>query len=196
MRRMFSRNQLLAIIGNFILAGGADDQINGLIDDSIEDGAIKTELDKKANLSGAAFTGAITAPSIIEDMSGYSYSNTNADFSPAYAGAVKNGNKVTLVIAGTLTPPTLSTYYYLGNFKIPETLYDKLFPIDSSNIAYPTIELTVTYASKVTSYGTIEKTTDNRLRFGTYVTSAATANQAYYLRVEVTFLLSDNLAEE
>ena len=62
------------------------------------DSALSNLDNAKANLSGAAFTGPITGPSIIEDMSGFSFSKTtkaNLTLNYIYAGVVKNGNKKT-----------------------------------------------------------------------------------------------------
>ena len=201
MRRMYSVQELSEIVsvvvGQKIEDGSFDEVIAGAVDDYLTENPIDVTALEGLDISVGSLDadGLVTGAEIIEKMTGYSYSNSNPNFSPAYAGVVKNGNKVTLVIAGTLTPPTISTLYYLGAFQIPAELYDKIYPITGDDVAYPTIELTISYASKVTGYGSIEKTNDNKLRCGVYVPSAATANQAYYLRVEVTFLLSENLAQ-
>ena len=183
-----------AYSANTVLTLYNKSEADALLGAKADTSTVNASLALKANLSGANFTGAITSPSIIEDMTGYSWTNGSTAVVPTYSGVVKNGNKVTFVIAGTITPPTISTLYELGIFTIPAELYNKLYPIQSSDIAYPDIALMVSYANKVNGYGTVEKVTGNKLRFQVYVTSAATANQTYYFRVEVTFLLSDNLA--
>ena len=93
---------------------------------------IDTELAKKADLTGAAFTGAITAPSIIEDMVGYSYTPatvTKGTLANVYMGAVKNGNKVTFVAAYTFIKNVSETgQLNIGKFNIPSSIGSKIYP--------------------------------------------------------------------
>ena len=58
MRKMFSEKQIKE------MASAVSEDV---IDESIEEGSIKTELDKKANLNGAEFTGAVSAPTFEQE---------------------------------------------------------------------------------------------------------------------------------
>ena len=74
-----------------------------------------------------------TADSIVENMSGYSYQNNhigqNSQFTPIYASVCKNGNKLTAVIAGTLTPLQAGeTFTNIGLFILPGTIMNILYP--------------------------------------------------------------------
>ena len=85
--------------------------------------------------SNVAATGNITAASIIENMSGYTFDlgtgTENLDREVIYAGAVKNGNKLTLVVALNVTrTDTLGGTMGLtiGEFFIPQAVLNKLIP--------------------------------------------------------------------
>ena len=93
---------------------------------------IDTELSKKANISGANFTGGITSPSIVENMTGYSFeidSPSDTTITGIYASAVKNGNKLTLVWYFKLNRLSSGVSYgAVGNFKVPSDVFNKLYP--------------------------------------------------------------------
>lgn len=154
-----------------------------------------------AKLSGASFTGSITAPSIIEDMSGYTFTKQaglDAE-SVIYAGVCKNGNKITFVIFGTYTKPSSDAPVNpsLGEFLCPKEVANKLFPFSSWYLDYTSIE----YASgasdtRITLPCAVIKE-GRKVRFAAYGVHgpSLTAETAYVFRIEATFLLSENLAQ-
>lgn len=166
--------------------------------------ADKAELTLKANVSGQAFTGAITAPSIIEDMSGYSfYTEGNlTEESVIYAGVCKNGNKISFVLFGTYTKksenPTVNPI--LGYFIIPSSVGEKLRPYSSNTLLDLNIEYSPGVSSqKITLPGNFIKRSGTLLAVGAYMVHESGANRLvagtpYLFRIEATFLLSDNLA--
>ena len=156
-----------------------------------------------AALSGANFTGPITSPSIIEDMpSGYGFTPNNTDpaltFEFVYVGAVKTGNKLTCVMAFnvTKTGTVLDNDGRIGNFNIPSAVGAKLIPTQIG--AYYFLNNKVEHAfssgsSNVQATCFSEKinntTFANKVRVDNLV-----LNTKYYVRYEITFLLSDSLA--
>lgn len=161
---------------------------------------------------GAIFSGNVniagnfTADSIIENMSGYSFSgaptsDAERNIEMVYAGIVKNGNKLTCVIALNITRvATITSTLTLGAFSIPADVASKLFP---TNIAGYNV-LALAHGKAVEDFtGNGEDLTasffkgTNAFYGGCYSTAQLnnlTLNTKYYFRAEVTFLLSDNLA--
>lgn len=156
-----------------------------------------------AALSGANFTGPITSPSIIETMSGYSFTKRIADYdwTPIYVGIVKNGNKLTFVMFGSINIATLTdSYTNLAFLDIPSDLGAQLFPyevqgygnvLDNSKITYMDSTILGTFQDGLVI---IQKQSDSRLAIQIRGLSSLTLNRDYYFRIEKTFLLSDNLA--
>lgn len=162
-------------------------------------------LGDKANLSGAAFTGAITSPSIIEDMAGYSWSPqpvAGLEWGFVYCGAVKNGNKVTFVCFFTVTKDESyagSNFTNVGRFTMPKSVADKIIPNDlggsSTIVAYGPLSLFYNNGvTKIDAFYNINKYTDTTLTPLITGLNLMTAGVKYYGRIEVTFLLSENLA--
>ena len=160
---------------------------------------------------GAIFSGNVnidgnfTANSIIENMSGYSFvkkeSNENLEYTYDYASAVKNGNKITFAIFGTIIKK--STYtgnnIHFGSFIIPSEIGQKLFPvlIDQLN----TLGISnVNFATNLSAYNqttlplSTYKTSDTEIGVYLYSPDKLSDDIKYTYRFEVTFLLSDNLA--
>ena len=148
----------------------------------------------------------ITGAEIIEKMSGYSFEagveseNLTKDY--VYAGVVKNGNKLTFALAFELTrTDTISaTYFNLGNFVVPNDVYSKLFPNTTINglLQVARLDGFSTFSSSPIELRGYCYKNNSRIVFEIYETNANTklvANTKYYVRYEVTFLLSDNLAE-
>lgn len=171
-------------------------------DISYVDTQLASGLAAKANLSGASFTGPITAPSIIEDMVGYSFipqTKTGVTFEHIYVGAVKNGNKLTATIFGkiTRTNDVSGNFCSIGAIRIPSSVADKLFPTPLGVVAGA-------LSSKVLScYSNTNSRVDlnsvcvkgvNLFDVSIYGLDNLVLNQEYQFRYEVTFLLSDNLA--
>lgn len=155
---------------------------------------VDSQLAAKANLSGAAFTGAITAPSIIEIMSGYTFTRgTNANINYSYVGASKTGNKLTLVIAGTYTRRSGDeSNLVIGNFVVPQAIANKLYPNTLGALANMNISLFNSTTSQKALPARMSKS-DTSLFATIYSVYELTNDTTYEFRFEVTFLLSDSL---
>lgn len=163
--------------------------------------SVNSQLSTKANLSGANFTGAITAPSITENMSGYSFikqtDTTSNTYNYIYAGASKTGNKLTVVLAVEVTKLANTTSGGLGHFELPSSIYTKLYPISLGGNNYlvysKVVGVSKTDRSLIECQYSCYKDGSNRIKF-TFNNANITANDTAYIRIEQTFLLSDNLA--
>ena len=153
-------------------------------------------------ISGQAITpSSVTADSIIELMSGYSFSKiTSANFTASnwYVGVVKTGNKITFVVCCKLEMLNSAGGIKLGNFIIPNTIGQKLIPVPLPNISYILgIEAIAGYSAANVSVpltARMDKDSNSQLSFQIQGTNALTVNTEYMIRGEFTFLLSDNLA--
>lgn len=147
--------------------------------------------------------GNFTADSIIENMSGYSFTKAGAgvdiDREYVYAGIVKNGNKLTGVLALNITRLTsVGSNKWLGSFIVPQAVADKLFPVTIGGYDF----LDIKDVNAVLSLGTSKKISCALIKSGTTINIDATSgslndldlNDKYYARIEFTFLLSNNLA--
>ena len=165
---------------------------------------VDTQLALKANLAGANFTGAITAPSIIEDMTGYTFnkSASTAQITKEYiyAGIVKNGNKLTGCVAFNITRlDTLSADTGAGTFIVPVAVGNKLIPTDiggNNFLDVKIIQCAENQGSITTANVYINKRYSDNVELIMTKNSLnnLTLNTKYYVRIEFTFLLSDNLA--
>ena len=175
---------------------------------------IDTELALKANdaevakLTGAAFTGGITSPSIIEDMSGYSFTPNTAQTNHTkvfkYVSAVKNGNKVTLVVFVEIqvggSQINAGSGLNIGTFALPAAVMNSLYPV-TQGVYTNSLGVFVIQLAKATSTvpnpsdtGTVLMNKDpSGVFFYIYTNSNLTASTSYYARIETTFLLSDSL---
>lgn len=145
-------------------------------------------------------TGKITGGEIVENMTGYTFSvnpdDTNTETTPIYAGAVKTGNKLTLVYFFELKPINTGYTKQLCNFRVPQAVFDKLYP---ATIGAPNkLQVGMVYCAKSFDNGVecrywIDKGNSQNLTF-VINTTGTTAGETYYVRYEITFLLSDNLA--
>lgn len=146
-------------------------------------------------------TGDITANSIIENMSGYSLikiaSTETVTYNYVYGGIVKNGNKLTLVLALKLTKTGSQNSIVLGNFNIPSSVGSKLYTtlVGQYNfLANSKLTVFESYVSSQDVYAYVEKLSNTNLQLVITQTEGLTTNTEYYIRYEVTFLLSENLA--
>lgn len=157
---------------------------------------------------GAIFNGNIniagnlTADSIIENMSGYSFNQNSryaSEISLDFAGAVKNGNKLTLAISGSVTPLTDGNVLndgaaLIGTFSIPQEVANVLFPYANTNVlSYQQILFASAINVNIIKNAVIEKYSDKAISFK-FWSGGLVVNTKYYFRSEVTFLLNDNLA--
>lgn len=163
---------------------------------------------------GAIFSGNVniagnfTANSIIENMTGYSVSNIVNDQNAvtlAYVGIVKNGNKITFVVAGKVNKPTGSSWtdytrLLKMQFNIPSAVGSKIYPIGaggSANLVDAKLSLAdYNFLNKKNLNHTLAKFGDTILTYEMYyvASDALDEEKDYGFRYEVTFLLSDNLA--
>ena len=145
-----------------------------------------------------------TEKPIVENVDDYSYtegSKENITINTIYAGVAKNGNKLTLVafVSITRSDTVSGGFATFGSFAIPTAVLAKLYPyeIGDSSIAIDYKNLNAykkTDASSQALNFYVEKTlTGVDLTF-TGV-NLLDANDEYVIRIEETFLLSDNLAE-
>ena len=147
-------------------------------------------------------TGDISGNSIIENMSGYSWVGDSAGkWTPIYIGSVKNGNKLTFVVFGKFTPDNdliTAGFLNLGSFMIPYSVGAKLFPYTLSGINnildFKEISAVSTLSNLVTIKQLFQKNAGNDVRTQIRGFSNLTAGTEYLFRLEVTFLLSNNLA--
>lgn len=141
--------------------------------------------------------GAITGNSIVEKMSGYSFELLSSDVNIVYVGAVKNGNKLTLVAFGSFTKTT--NYIVIGNFIIPTDVANKIYPyqIDDIGDIVDAKTITITNASSLDTYYTskvlAQKEYTRNIKFQLRDMDSIPNDTQVYFRYEVTFLLSDNL---
>ena len=148
----------------------------------------------------------ITGDSIIENMSGYSAVMNNLEGTPIeieniYCGAVKNGNKLTLVSAVYMTRTgTIASDVNYVSFTLPQDILDKLYP---ATLGAFTAGLAFIDAPAISGFNVasisqrvlLEKSLTGInvwLEIPTQINDL-TLNTQYYFRFEATFLLSENL---
>lgn len=138
---------------------------------------------------------------VVEDMTGYEYyTEVQAGWTKelVYAGAVKNGNKLTLVAAVNVTKTDAGAtgYCLLGNFVVPASVGSKLFPADIGgygvlDLKYISIAYDLYDVIQAKVY--TEKPSSTILAMYLIGSDISALNKKYYIRYEATFLLSDNL---
>ena len=148
-----------------------------------------------------ASNGKITGAEIVEDMAGYSFAeyaglDTAGTRVSLYAGAVKNGNKLTLVYAYQFTPNEGATgSSYAGVFTIPNSIGNKIIPFSGSTVDVRQITATTgVYGAQIPLTSYLVKTSGVNVIFAINGLGNLTAGTTYYIRQELTILLSDNLA--
>ncbi len=155
----------------------------------------------------------VTGDEIVEKMPS-TYTFTQADAITGltkeyvYAGIVKTGNKITLAVGCKLTRTAeIETIYLsIGNFVIPASLAQRIYPVNiggSNFIDIKDVALLYNIATSKNGRAYATKTSDQLGRnvIGVNLTindinNTLTLNATYYFRYELTILLSDNLANE
>lgn len=150
-------------------------------------------------------SGDITADEIVENMEGYSFTPeqapANLTVDIVYAGIVKNGNKLTFVIASNITRTGTagSQYIGFGTFGLPSDVSSKIYPstIDGINfVDVKRINALKTFIGNTEVVAYTQKNNDTGYlavsMFSDYDT-AFDIDTPYFVRYEVTILLSDNL---
>ena len=213
MRRMYSKQELSRIIKVVFEEELADGALDESIADAVDAYLVEHPVDITAlegqDVSLATLTstgdvdvggdldvtGSISGAEIVEKMNGYSASmitTTGWTITPVYLSAVKTGNKITIVVAvkATKTDAEAVGYPYLAYVTIPASVHNKLYPFSSSMLDY---KEGIAFAStNVSVRQYCEKASSNRLAFGIAGTNNFVLNTEYYIRHEVTFLLSDS----
>lgn len=146
-------------------------------------------------------------PNVVEDMmeqgevmKGYSFTKgttENVTYDYLYAGACKNGNKITFVayVGITRTDATAGANIRIGNFIIPNDILNKLYPATETWLTFNNLYCGSDYASGVNVPALVMKG-DSGIIMTLYNSSNLILNTKYYVRYEVTFLLSENLVPE
>ena len=157
---------------------------------------------------GAIFSGNVniagnlTADSIIENMTGYSFTpsaaSPNYDIEYIYVGACKNGNKLTFVFAFNLTPHTTINSVSVGYIGMPASIGQKLYPTLIGGVKFLTLDKKyVTSSASAASFKevifAIQKASDGYSGLSMASTDNLVAETKYYCRYEVTFLLGESL---
>lgn len=178
------------------------DQIDSIVANIMAIKADKSELASglalKANVAGQVFTGEISGPSILELMSGYSFTKVSGKVTLNYAGVTKTGNKITFVVSGKYESDTATSTYttiQVGRFDIPASIGAKLY---NNSLSYLDNRMALVFTSLYSTKNLIflvQKNNNAQIEFQiTTGEVSLDANTPYYFRNEVTFLLSDNLA--
>lgn len=154
------------------------------------------------NVVGTLNATKVTGDEIVENMSGYTFT-PSADLSKngitlKYAGAVKNGNKVTFVIAGLFNNATglsITPHPDLGNFTVPNNIGQKLYPMIGTIVDVKPISFFLNYNTILQKNMQMRKNNNTTLNFQLIsMNKDFNADADYAFRIEETFLLSDNLA--
>ena len=151
------------------------------------------------NIDGTLNATKVTGNEIVENMSGYSYmpKTGNFSFSNQYVSVVKNGNKITFVVACVFTPTnSFSGYISIGDFTIPASIGNKLYntPIDGLNYVLDIrhAKMYSGISSSIDVSYRMDKISNTNIRVLLDAQNVV-ANTDYTFRYELTFLLSDNL---
>lgn len=154
-------------------------------------------------------TGKITGDEIIENMNGYSirkFTKENLTHDIIYAGVVKNGNKITFVLFEKVTRigDVVNNFYDPCVIYIPKVVADKIIPtplgILENVVSSKVVILFSTPNSAVSVNAVVTKREESEEIYGLqpfiYGLQNLVLNQEYQYRLEITFLLSENLAGE
>lgn len=147
----------------------------------------------------------ISGAEIVEDMYGYSFvkSTDIAGLTKEYiyAAAVKNGNKLTFVIAVNLTRTgeMQSGYIDFGYFAAPQSILDRIYPTEIGGAYFVDLkqQLLIEGFSSTKQCNCYMQKAIGTLPTVAYVqdpNNNMVLNTKYYARYEVTLLLSENLA--
>jgi hypothetical protein len=217
MRRMYSEKELTTIInqvvGEYIEADALDKSIADAVDDYLTEHPVDITALEGQDISPATLTstgdvnvggdldvtGSVSGAEIIEKMSGYGYRHEPAidakgTYTHVYTGVVKNGNKLTFVNAFKLNLTATDTgTAYCDTFLVPEDIGNKILPAFTTNLVNS--RKIAAFASstdivEINSY--CVKISAISLTFAIDLTGLA-AEKDYYIRQELTILLSDDL---
>ena len=208
MRRMYSEQELTntikAVFEQELEDGALDDKVSDAVDAYLVENPVDiTALEgQDISCNSVDADATITGAEIIEKMSGYSLeqaSITNFSVTPIYSGAVKNGNKLTLVFFASITRTGTVTNNYAipASFKIPSDIGKKLYPFTIGGSSNALDAEAVPAFKSRTDWDSVpvillkENLTTLRIMFEA-VNTKFTLDQAYLVRYECTLLLSEN----
>ena len=136
-------------------------------------------------------------------MTGYSFTPATFEtekvtIEDLYANVVKTGNKITFVIACYATKISSNLYMQFGKFRIPMAVADQLYSYKLGTaqvIASSTIYIKTGAADVIgTPVAVWFQKGYNEIFVATNLTPIETSKK-YYIRVEQTFLLGNNMAQ-
>lgn len=214
MRRMYSEQELTNVINQVLNQKIESGEFDDVVAESVDAYLVEHPVDITAlegqdvELASLDATGLITGGEIVEKMSGYSFAVAesavpeNLTLSIVYAGAVKNGNKLTLSVFGSVTRTgTISPAYLSGalSFNLPSAVASKIYPFTLGTLTRTcdakNIQLLSAYDNSVTKPVVLLKY-DNAFVLNIYGLGDLELNKPHVFRYEVTFLLSDSLISE
>ena len=136
---------------------------------------------------------------VVEVMAGYSVRDGNPQINLSYFGISKNGKKLTIAYSGSITPTSelLNELIALRIVEIPSSIGSKIIPQLQNRIVCDDVMLVDnTYTSSTAKRAMVYVTKWSDVQITIYLAPAEslTIGTTYYLRGEITFLLSDNLA--
>lgn len=188
---------------------GAETQIANAVSTYISEHPFDPEMIEGQDIApdDISATGNITAPSIIETMTGYSFTKATSTETITktyvYCGVAKNGNKITFVwfLKINMSASQTGNSTSLGAFRIPKEVGNQIYPYTLSEIstviASDSVNLAGSFNDRVaTPYLMFKEQNPNYDSIGAslYNLQNLTLNKDYLVRVEQTFLLSENLA--
>ena len=154
------------------------------------------------NIDGNLNATKVTGNEIVENMSGYSFTMpSTSGVEIIYASIVKNGNKLTMVLFGAITPTSNmnpDTATELGTFKLSDSVKPKILWYTSGSLSYVTAEgkvpltYSVAYSIDGQFYFRVDPQGNEVVKV--YNKAQLNAGTTYHFRIEQTFLLSDNMA--
>lgn len=150
------------------------------------------------NVSGnLSVTGKITGAEIVENMTGYNFYEGSAlpeGVDIVFAGAVKNGNKITFAVAmAVLLTEALNTSVLIGGFNMPQEVSDKIIPSFSNYVDIKDIQFASSGTSTIGVKARFIKASSTTIQLNLRMENFVAGTQ-YYGRYECTFLLCDNMA--
>lgn len=167
-------------------------------------------LDGDLNVTGDITTSKVdatlvTGDEVVEKM-GAGYGFTKESDSPTisyswiYAGIVKNGNKLTSVVALNFEKlADANADVGFGNFILPAEIRAKLYPSNIGGYSFLDVKKASAIVNQSNSIEILTYTTKNATGMAIGMSASQfnslTTGATYYLRLEETFLLSDNLAQ-